>query len=40
MNRFRKDIETYWMCDNEEVIERIKKMGFNAELYSSKNPKK
>lgn len=40
MNRFRKDIETYWMCDNEEVIERIKKMGFNAELYSSKKSEK
>ncbi|MEB7781078.1 CDP-glycerol glycerophosphotransferase family protein [Mammaliicoccus fleurettii] len=40
INMYRKDIKAYWMCDDVDVINMIKKMGFNAELYSSKKAEK
>jgi len=30
MNKYRKDIVTYWLCDDIELIEQIRKMGYRA----------
>lgn len=35
INKYRKDIQAYWMCDDIEVVENIRELGFQAELYSS-----
>lgn len=40
INKYRKDIEAFWMCDDIKVVNSIKNMGFNAELYSSKKAEK
>ncbi|MED4993392.1 CDP-glycerol glycerophosphotransferase family protein [Bacillus safensis] len=40
VNKYRPDITAYWMCDDEEVINRIRNLGYNAELYSSKKADK
>ena len=40
VNKFRKDIDTYWMCDDINVVNHIRELGFNAELYSSEKAEK
>lgn len=40
VNKFRKDINAYWMCDDINVVNHIRKLGFNAELYSSEKAEK
>ena len=40
MNKYRKDIDAYWMCDNVHVVNYVKSLGFNAELFHSKKQKK
>lgn len=40
INKYRKDIQAYWMCDDINVISKIREMGFNAELYSSEKAEK
>jgi CDP-glycerol glycerophosphotransferase (TagB/SpsB family) len=40
VNKFRKDIEAYWMCDDINVVTHIRELGFNAELYSSEKAEK
>ena len=36
INNYRKDIFTYWLCDNIETIKFIRKMGYNAYLIGTK----
>lgn len=36
VNKYRKDINAYWMCDDSKVIDHIRSLGYKAELYSSK----
>ncbi|MES5812898.1 CDP-glycerol glycerophosphotransferase family protein [Mammaliicoccus sciuri] len=40
INKYRKDIKAYWMCDDEKVVNNIKELGYEAELYSSKKAEK
>ena len=40
VNKFRKDIDAYWMCDDVNVVNHIRELGFNAELYSSEKAEK
>lgn len=30
INKYRKDISAYWLCDNDEVIEQVRSLGFRA----------
>ena len=30
VNKYRPDIEAYWLCSNDDVIKEVKKMGFKA----------
>lgn len=34
VNKYRKDIDAFWMCDSEETINYVKKLGYKACLYS------
>ena len=40
VNKYRKDIDAYWMCDNVHVVNYVKSLGFNAELFHSKKAEK
>ena len=40
VNKYRKDIDAYWMCDNVQVVNYVKSLGFNAELFHSKKAEK
>lgn len=30
INKYRKDIEAYWLCSNDDVIEEVKRLGYKA----------
>lgn len=30
INKYRKDISAYWLCENEEIIEQVRSLGFRA----------
>lgn len=30
INKYRPDIESYWLCNNDEVISQVRKMGYRA----------
>jgi len=40
VNKYRKDIDAYWMCDNIHVVNYVRSLGFNDELYHSKKSEK
>ncbi len=33
INKYRKDIDAYWLCDNEETVEYIRKLGYKAYTF-------
>lgn len=36
INKYRKDIDAYWLCDNLETVEGIRKLGYKAYQFSDK----
>jgi len=36
VNKYRKDIDAYWLCDNKEIIDEIRKLGFKAYRIGTK----
>ena len=33
INKYRKDIDAYWLCDKEETVEYIRKLGYKAYTF-------
>ena len=33
INNFRKDIKTFWFCDNRETVAQIRKLGYKAYTF-------
>ncbi|MBO1198420.1 CDP-glycerol glycerophosphotransferase family protein [Staphylococcus simiae] len=40
INKFRKDIEAYWMCNDINIVNKVRKLGFKAETYHSNKAEK
>lgn len=36
INKYHPEIEAVWMCDRVPLVQKIRKMGYEAHLYSSK----
>ncbi|EES50582.1 CDP-glycerol glycerophosphotransferase family protein [Clostridium botulinum] len=36
INKYRKDIKAYWLCDSKETVKFIRKLGYKAYTYKSK----
>ena len=36
INKYRKDIDAYWLCDNEATVQYIRRLGYNAFQFSDK----
>lgn len=36
INKYRKDIEAYWFCDDIKTVKYVKKLGYKAYSYRSK----
>ncbi|MDO5293214.1 MAG: CDP-glycerol glycerophosphotransferase family protein [bacterium] len=35
INKYRKDIDPIWMCDSEETVEYVRKLGYKAYTFNS-----
>lgn len=35
INKYRKDIKAVWLCDDDDTVEYIKKLGYEAHNYNS-----
>lgn len=40
INKFRQDIEAYWMCNDVNTVNEVRRLGFKAETYRSKKAEK
>ena len=38
--KYRKDIDAYWLCDNEKTIAKIRSLGFHAYSFHSREGKR
>lgn len=36
INKYRKDIKSYWFCDSKETTKHIRSLGYKAYIYKSK----
>ncbi len=35
VNKYRKDIDAYWVCDDEEIVDYVRSLGYQAYTFAS-----